>query len=75
MSDPSAAGTHGPFERRLRVAGALLMFGLLVEGATLFALERPLGFLAFAGAGGLLVVAGIAIFLWTIVSQATPKSD
>lgn len=72
MSDPgvSAAGTTGPIERRLRRSGILLMAGLLVEGATLFALDRPVGFLTFAGAGGLLVLAGIALYLWAIVSHA-----
>jgi hypothetical protein len=59
-----------PINRRLRLAGTLLLLGLLVEGATLFALERPLGFLAFAVVGGLCVVAGIAVYLWAIVSPA-----
>ncbi len=67
MSDAEAAR---PLDRRLRLSGTLLLLGLLVEGATLFALERPLGFLTFAGAGVLLVVAGIASYLWAIVSHA-----
>ena len=58
-----------PLAHRLRLAGLLLVSGLLIEGATLFALERPLGFLAFATVGGLLILAGIVVFLWTIVSQ------
>ena len=78
MSHPDAtSGTGGgnavtvrPIDRRLRLSGMLLMLGLLVEGATLFALDRPVGFLTFAGAGGLLVAAGIALYLWAIVSQA-----
>ena len=48
----------------------LLLAGLLVEGGTLFALDRPVGFLTFAGIGGLLVVAGIVHYLWSIVSTA-----
>ena len=59
-----------PVERRLRLAGILLLLGLAVEGATLFALDRPVGFLTFAGAGGLLVIAGVVLYLWAIASQA-----
>jgi hypothetical protein len=72
MSEPGGSTTGGarPIEQRLRLSGALLMLGLLVEGATLFALDRPIGFLTFAGAGGLLVLAGIALYLWAIVSHA-----
>ena len=74
MSQPettgaSDAGAVRPIDRRLRLSGVLLMLGLLVEGATLFALDRPVGFLTFAAAGGLLVAAGIAFYLWAIVSQ------
>jgi hypothetical protein len=54
-------------QRRLRVAGALLATGLAVEGGTLFALERPVGFLTFAAVGAGLIVAGIAYYLWSIV--------
>jgi hypothetical protein len=78
MSHPETASDTGtgdavavrPLHRRLRLSGVLLILGLLVEGATLFALDRPVGFLTFAGAGGLLVAAGIALYLWAIVSQA-----
>jgi len=72
MSEPGTSGAAAarPIERRLRLSGVLLLLGLLVEGATLFALDSPLGFLTFAGATGLLVVAGIVLYLWTIVSQA-----
>ena len=65
-----AVAVRRPLHRRLRLSGVLLILGLLVEGATLFALDRPVGFLTFAGAGGLLVAAGIALYLWAIVSQA-----
>lgn len=68
MSELRAA-SGAPLERRLRRAGVLLILGLLVESATLLFLERPLGFLTFAGAGGLLVLGGIALYLWAIVSQ------
>lgn len=66
----TAPGVARRLERRLRLSGAFLMLGLLVEGATLFALDRPIGFLTFAGVGGLLVVAGIAVYLWALVTHA-----
>jgi hypothetical protein len=60
-------GIPPPLQRRLRIAGLLLIGGLVVEGATLLALERPVGFLTFAGVGALLTVAGIVYYLWSIV--------
>jgi hypothetical protein len=63
----STNGTSSPIERRLRTAGLILVLGLLTEGGTLFALDRPVGFLTFAGLAGLLVVAGILYYLWSIV--------
>ncbi len=73
MSETGTPGvvTTRPIERRLRRAGVLLLLGLLVEAGTLFALDRPVGFLTFAGAAGLLVLAGIALYLWAIVSQGS----
>ena len=61
------AGGEPPIERRLRIAGLLLILGLAVEGGTLFALDRPVGFLTFASAAGVLIVAGIVYYLWSIV--------
>ena len=54
--------------RRLRLAGILLVLGLLVELATLFS-THPLAFLAFLLLGGLLVGAGVLLYLFAIVSQ------
>lgn len=61
--------------RKLRRSGLFLLAGLLVETATLLALDRPLGFLAFAILGGTLIVFGIALYLWAIVSQAGVPPD
>ena len=69
----TAAPRPRPIERRLRLAGVLLLLGLLVEAGTLFALDRPMGFLTFAGAAGLLVLAGIVLYLWAIVSQGSAR--
>lgn len=75
MSESASVDTAPPrpIERRLRRAGVLLLLGLLVEAGTLFALDRPMGFLTFAGAAGLLVLAGIVLYLWAIVSQGTAR--
>lgn len=61
--------------RRLRLAGLLLGLGLLIEAATLF-WPHPMAFLAFLLLGGLLVVAGIVLYLLTIVTYpaGTPRS-
>lgn len=54
-------------ERRLQVAGLLLILGLLVQGVCLL-WSRPLAFLVFAGIGGLFLLAGIIIYLFSLVS-------
>lgn len=66
-ASPAPAASGPPIERRLRIAGLLLMLGMAVEGGTLLALDRPVGFLTFASAGGVLIVAGIVYYLWSIV--------
>jgi hypothetical protein len=62
-----ATSSEPPIERRLRIAGVLLILGMAVEGGTLLALDRPAGFLTFASAAGVLIVAGIVYYLWSIV--------
>ena len=46
-------------EKRLRLAGILVILGLLVEGVCLLR-AGPLAFIFLVGVGGLLCVAGIA---------------
>lgn len=58
-------------ERRLRVSGILIALGLLVEALSL-ARIHPLAFLGFMFVGGGLLVVGIAIYLYSIVSAASP---
>ena len=62
------------FEKRLRLAGTLLIFGLLVEGICLLWV-RPLAFILLVCGGGLLCAMGIVVFLYSLVSagEATPK--
>ncbi|HWC18129.1 MAG TPA: hypothetical protein VG498_14000 [Terriglobales bacterium] len=52
---------------RLRLAGILIALGLLVELFTL-AWNNPIAFLVFLGLGGLLIFAGIVIYLLSLVS-------
>ena len=53
--------------RRLQLAGLLVSGGLLVEVGTLY-WSHPLAFLAVLGLGGLLVGAGILLYLYSLVS-------
>ncbi len=61
-------------EKRLRLAGMLLIVGLLVEAICLL-WARPIAFILLVGAGGLLCAAGIVLFLYSLVStgEATPE--
>jgi hypothetical protein len=60
-------------ESRLRLSGVLLMAGLAVVAISL-AWEKPLAFLLFAGVGGALLGAGILIYLYSLVSVASPAT-
>jgi uncharacterized membrane protein len=51
---------------RLRVSGVLLVAGLLVELISLL-WEKPLAFLLFAFCGGALLIAGMALYLYSLV--------
>lgn len=54
-------------ERRLQVAGILVILGLLVEALCLLS-ARPIAFVIFVGLGGLLLAAGIVVYLYSLVS-------
>ena len=54
--------------RKLKIAGCLIMLGLLVEATTLY-WSRPLSFLGFIGIGSFLVGAGIVVYLLSIVNE------
>jgi len=54
--------------RKLKIAGCLIMLGLLIEATTLY-WSRPLSFLGFIAIGGFLVTAGIAVYLLAIVDE------
>ena len=61
-------------ERRLRISGILIVLGLVVEALSLIRIH-PLAFLGFMFVGGGLLVAGIAIYLYSLVSVTSrPES-
>jgi hypothetical protein len=53
-------------ERRLQIAGTLLICGLLIEAICLL-WARPIAFVIFAGAGGCLLLAGMVVYLFCLV--------
>ncbi|HWO01747.1 MAG TPA: hypothetical protein VNS63_21005 [Blastocatellia bacterium] len=54
-------------ERRLCIAGMLIGLGLLIELASLL-WSHPIAFILFIAAGGLLIAAGILVYLYSLVS-------
>jgi hypothetical protein len=54
-------------QKKLKLAGYLLIAGLLVEATTL-CWAHPTSFLFFIGLGGFLVVAGVAVYLIALVT-------
>jgi uncharacterized membrane protein YczE len=60
-------------EKRIRVAGILLISGLLVELVTL-RWSHPTAFLFFLLVGGTLMALGIAIYLFSLVSAGNEPS-
>ncbi len=68
-------GADPRIARRLKLAGLLVGLGLLIEAATLF-WSHPTAFLAFLLLGGLLVAAGVLLYLFTIANYpATPQGS
>ncbi len=63
----------GGLERRLRLAGMLLIVGLLVEAICLL-WARPLAFILLVCGGGLLCVSGIAVYFYSLVSAGEEES-
>ena len=61
-------------EKRLRLAGMLLIFGLLVEAICLL-WARPLAFIVLVGAGGFLCAAGIVVYLYSLVSAGRARPE
>lgn len=55
-----------PLERRIQASGIILILGLLVEVLALLG-HGPIAFILFVGLGGILFVAGVLIYLYSIV--------
>ena len=60
--------------RLLRVAGTLIIVGLIIQAASLIEIH-PLAFLTFMFVGGGFLVAGIVTFLLSVVSLSAPAPD
>jgi hypothetical protein len=67
--DEMTEAHDGFIAKKLRLAGALIIAGLAVEGVSL-GWNHPLSFMAFIGLGGLLLVVGILIYLIALVTPA-----
>jgi hypothetical protein len=63
-----------PIEKRLQIAAALIILGLLVEAVCLV-WARPLAFLIFVGIGMLLMFAGIVFYLISLVTPGAGRSQ
>jgi hypothetical protein len=60
-------------EKRLRLAGILVIVGLLVEGVCLL-WAGPLAFIFLVAVGGFLCTSGIAVYFYSLVSSAEAAS-
>lgn len=69
-------GGESKLSRPFRISGILLIAGLCVEALSLFWVH-PLAFLSFFIAGGVLLGAGVLLYLYSIVfhPSATIPSD
>jgi hypothetical protein len=56
----------GHIHGKLQVAGILVILGLAVEAICLL-WSRPIAFVIFAGLGGVLISAGVLLFLYALV--------
>ena len=60
-------------ERRLQVAGMILIISLLVEGLCLLS-HGAIGFMIFTGLGGSLLLLGVMIYLLALVRSASSQN-
>ena len=60
--------------RRLRISGALIIAGLLVELLSLVRIH-PLVFLTFMFVGGGFLIAGIALYLYSIMDAPSASAN
>lgn len=60
-------------EKRLRLAGLLIILGLAIELVTL-KWSHPTAFLVFLMVGGLCLLVGIVLYLFTLISASQPAA-
>ena len=53
--------------KRVRIAGVLILLGLVIESLSLM-WNHPLSFITFLAVGGLLLGAGIVVYLFMLLS-------
>jgi hypothetical protein len=58
------------FERKLQIAGILIVLGLLIELGSLYRQNNPSSFVIFMFLGGALLGIGILYFLYSLVIGA-----
>jgi hypothetical protein len=61
-----------PMDRRLQLSGILVILGLLIEGLCLL-WSRPIAFVVLVGFGGLLIAAGVLLFLYSLAIVDHPN--
>lgn len=61
-----------PIEKRLRLSGVLVLLGLLMDAVTL-RWAHPTAFLVFLFVGGLFVLLGVLLYLYSLVTLAAPS--
>lgn len=59
---------------RLRLAGVLIIAGLVVEALSLL-WNHPLSFIAFVSIGGVVLGIGIILYLFTLVNLSTDQRE
>ncbi len=74
MTTTATQKPHEALAKRLRIAGILIIVGLVVEGLSLL-WNHPLSFVAFLGVGGILLAAGMLLYLWTLVSHDSSRES
>jgi hypothetical protein len=58
-----------PLEKRLQIAGTLLIIGLLIEAICLL-WARPISFVIFVAVGGVFLFAGVVALLLSLVPMS-----
>jgi hypothetical protein len=73
MTHPQERGStpQAPIAGRIQLSGALILLGLLAELASLH-WSHPISFLAFLALGGLFILGGMLLFLFSLVSKEGP---